>query len=85
MGGGKIQCCCFLLNKFQFVTLSRITWILIPALLSDAIALIKGMGKGDFRVGHARDVPTLVRIVFLHLPTSLPMGMLRYNAGGVVP
>ena len=36
-------------------------WILIPALLSDAIALIKGMGKGDFRVGHARDVPTLVR------------------------
>ena len=50
-------------------------WILIPALLSDAIALIKGMGKGDFRVGHARDVPTLVRwIVFLHLPTSLPMG-----------
>ena len=38
-----------------------ITWILIPALLSDAIALIKGMGKGDFRVGHARDVPTLVR------------------------
>ena len=28
-------------------------WILIPALLSDAIALIKGMGKGDFRVGHA--------------------------------
>ena len=59
----------------EFVTLSRITWILIPALLSDAIALIKGMGKGDFRVGHARDVPTLVRwIVFLHLPTSLPMG-----------
>ena len=45
----------------EFVTLSRITWILIPALLSDAIALIKGMGKGDFRVGHARDVPTLVR------------------------
>ena len=36
-------------------------WILIPALLSDAIALIKGMGKGDFRVGHARDVPTFVR------------------------
>ena len=34
--------------------------ILIPALLSDAIALIKGMGKGDFRVGHARDVPSLL-------------------------
>ena len=32
--------------------------ILIPPLLSDAIALIKAMGKGDFRVGHAGDVPT---------------------------
>ena len=55
---------------FKFISLASLAkffnqycrfWILIPALLSDAIALIKGMGKGDFRVGHARDVPTLVR------------------------